>query len=64
MAPTNNVTALAREFAGYCYGAAERCLPGYNRDYFLWRARRWEDYARNVQTDQNAVVESPTLSPV
>jgi hypothetical protein len=58
------MTAPAREFAGYCYGAAEQCLPGYNRDYLLWRARRWEDHARKMQPDENEVVGSPALSPL
>jgi hypothetical protein len=64
MAPKNSMAAHAREFATYCYGAAEQSLPGYTREYFLWRARTWEEYARKVQTDENALVESPSLSPV
>jgi hypothetical protein len=58
-----SMSSYAKEFAAYCYGAAERC-SGYDREYFLWRARRWEDHARKVPKDENAVVESPALSPV
>jgi hypothetical protein len=63
MAPTNHTTTLALEFAAYCYGAAEQCLPGYNREYFLWRARQWEEHARTAHTEEKPVVGSPALSP-
>jgi hypothetical protein len=59
MAPENIMTGCAQEFARYCYGAAGQCLPGYNQEYFLWRARRWEEYARQVQANENAVVDRP-----
>jgi hypothetical protein len=39
------VSMYALDFAAHCYGAAERCLPGYDRECFLQRARKWEEFA-------------------
>jgi hypothetical protein len=64
MTPKERKSALALQFAAYCYGAADQCLPGYDREYFLWRALRWEDHARKVLIEESAAVESPALSPV
>jgi hypothetical protein len=41
----HRVSVYALDFAAYCYGAAERCLPGYDRECFLQRARKWEEFA-------------------
>lgn len=37
-------SVYALDFAAYCYGAAERCL-GYDRECFLQRAQKWEEFA-------------------
>jgi hypothetical protein len=41
----HRVSVYALDFAAYCYGAAERCVPGYDREWFLQRALKWEEFA-------------------
>jgi hypothetical protein len=52
------MSAYDEKFAAFCYGAAERFLPGYNREYFLWRARKWEAFAANIRRSANSLRES------
>jgi hypothetical protein len=51
MATENPNRVYALDFAAYCYGAAERFLPGYDRECFLQRARKWEEFASYPERD-------------
>jgi hypothetical protein len=45
----DRVSVYALDFAACCYGAAERSLPGYDRECFLRRARKWEEFASSPE---------------